>query len=58
VEQRGNDRKPSQHIGVRLNEKDQEYVGLILTAGLADSISDAIRFALKVAARIAKRRLR
>lgn len=58
VEQRGTKRQASRFSGIRLNVRDQENVALIIRAGLAQSISDAIRYGLERGARIAKRMLK
>lgn len=58
VEQQGTTRKASVHVGVRLNEDDQNKLVAIIEAGLADNVSDAVRCALFFGERVALRVLR
>lgn len=58
MEKRGAERKASRYAAIRLNQTDQERIALILTAGLASSITDALRCGLECAADKAARVLR
>jgi hypothetical protein len=47
--------KSSRFVGVRLTKDDQSNLQAILGSGLADNITDAIRFGLYLAAKAATR---
>lgn len=55
VQQRAGNRKPSIHVGVRLDAEAQGNLRAILDAGIADNVTDAVKCGLRAGAKIARR---